>query len=84
MRRPALCLGALIPVVIFLPAVATADYMKLDTPPDVDKDQPDLSCWLATAANMLAGAEYGEPSNTMQQNADIIYNQMLQYYDPYT
>jgi len=45
-------------------------YLKIDDPPDVDKpdrngdglwpDAGDNSCWLASAANMLAGAGYGD------------------------
>ena len=36
-------------------------YLKMNPPPDADKPNPanDLSCWLATASNMLAGAGYG-------------------------
>lgn len=54
-------------------------YMKMDPPPDVNKadhghnDMP--TCWLANAANMLAGAGYGN-GNTVQKRATEIYQQM--------
>lgn len=54
-------------------------YMKMDPPPDADKPDPSLvedgSCFLATAANMLAGAGYGT-GNTVQDRADEIYGEM--------
>lgn len=58
-------------------------YMKMNPPPDVDKaflSNPalpsDNSCWLATAANMLAGAGYGS-GNTVQDRADEIYGELV-------
>jgi hypothetical protein len=50
--------------------VATADYLKIGDPPDVDKagvppgppSPADPSCWLASAANMLGAAGYGDPN----------------------
>jgi hypothetical protein len=62
---------------------ARADWLKMDPPPDVDKkthghtNKP--TCWLATAANMLAGAGYGTGS-TVQTRADAIYNQLITNY----
>jgi hypothetical protein len=60
-----------------------AEYMKMDPPPDVDKaahgHAGTNSCWLATAANMLAGAGYGV-GVTVQQRADNIYNQLAAHY----
>ena len=51
-------------------------YQKMNPAPDVDKGPPapaiDNSCWMATAANMLAGAGYGN-GNTVQQRAEDIY-----------
>ena len=46
-------------------------------PPDANKVGPmtDDTCWLATAANMLAGAGYGQAS-TEQQRAEEIYQQL--------
>ena len=56
-----------------------ADWMRMDPPPDVDKDSHGhngtLTCWQATAANMLAGAGYGEGA-TVQERADAIYVQL--------
>lgn len=58
-------------------------YMKMDPQSDVDKagvaNPPiinDDSCWMATAANMLAGAGYGD-GNTLQDRANDIYNDLI-------
>jgi len=58
-------------------------YMKMDPPSDVDKagvaNPPignDNSCWMATAANMLAAAGYGN-GNTLQNRANDIYNDLI-------
>jgi hypothetical protein len=58
-------------------------YMKMDPPADVDKagvaNPPianDNSCWMATAANMLAAAGYGN-GNTLQDRAEDIYNDLI-------
>jgi hypothetical protein len=63
-------------VVLCLPVAAFGDYLKIDPPPDVDKNHPDLTCWIATAANMLAGAGYGPAGLNDQQRAEAIYNQL--------
>jgi len=59
---------------------SSADWMKMDPPPDVDKaahgHTGTSTCWLATAANMLAGAGYGDGSN-VQERADKIYDQLV-------
>ncbi|MGC9454566.1 MAG: PEP-CTERM sorting domain-containing protein [Phycisphaerae bacterium] len=51
--------------------------------PDVDKNpaapQPDNSCWLASAANILGAAGYGS-GGTAQQRATSIYNQLVNDY----
>lgn len=65
------------------PPIPTAEpvepYMKMNPPPDSDKPLPvpadDLSCWLHTAANMLAGAGYGN-GTSVQDRADDIWNDM--------
>jgi len=54
-------------------------YMKMNPPPDVDKTWPianDNSCWMATAANMLAGAGYGD-GTTVQARANDIYQDLI-------
>jgi hypothetical protein len=58
-------------------------YMKMNPPADVDKDgvaNPpignDNSCWMATAANMLAGAGYGSGSS-LQARAEDIYGDLV-------
>jgi len=58
----------------------SANYRKFDALPDVDKTSANHnSCWLATAANMLAGAGYGTGA-TIQARADNIYNQLVNNY----
>lgn len=58
-------------------------YMKMNPPPDVDKSAHGhtgtLTCWIATASNMLAGAGYGTGS-TVQQRADNIYGQLVAHF----
>ena len=65
--------------VVSSPVVAV--YMKMDPPPDVDKafSAGNNSCWLATAANMLAGAGYGS-GKTVQERADDIYADLTAHY----
>jgi len=56
----------------------TGHYCKIYEPPDVEKaggPGSDLTCWLATAANMLAGAGYGEGSS-VQARAEEIYAEL--------
>lgn len=64
-----------------LSSSALATYMKMDPPPDVDKAflGGNNSCWLATAANMLAGAGYGN-GDTVQKRADDIYSDLVAHY----
>ena len=64
-------------VVLFLPGFAFADYLKINPPPDVNKDEINeaAACWLATAANMLAGAGYGTGA-TVQARAEAIFEQL--------
>jgi hypothetical protein len=71
-------------LVLFFPPLAFADgYLKSPyaetgpLPPDANKPATgaDISCWLATAANMLAGAGYGTSGNTVQERAEEIYTQ---------
>ncbi len=69
---------------LVVPAVASADWKKMEPPPDVDKithhgTTNTMTCWLAVAANMLAGAGYGDGA-TVQQRADDIYNELVVKY----
>jgi hypothetical protein len=52
-------------------------YMKMEPPADTDKTSlnGNNSCWLATAANMLAGAGYGN-GNTLQARATDTYGDL--------
>lgn len=64
-------------------------YMKMNPPADVDKLSHHsavdinagtiLTCWQATAANMLAGAGYGN-GNTLHARADDIYPEMVAHF----
>lgn len=65
---------------------ASCPYQKMKPAPDADKGPPvpappnvDNSCWMATAANMLAGAGYGDGS-TVQQRTEDIYADMVAHY----
>ena len=66
--------------VVLAPALVSAQYMKMDPPPDVDKASPDNSCWLATAANMLAGAGYGVGADVQTRADDIYDNDLVAHY----
>ncbi len=71
-------------------APAPAQYIKSppDQPTDVDKldhgDQAPVlkpTCWLATAANMLAGAGYGNDyDGDAQYRADQIYERLKSHF----
>lgn len=90
-KRITICLAA---IMIFAAAgQLRADWQKMNPAPDVDKEfisgnpgvRPgvpahvnDNSCWMATAANMLAGAGYGN-GVTVQERADDIYLDMLNW-----
>ena len=59
-------------------------YLKMNPLADVDKNpfppsNTDMTCWMATASNMLAGAGYGT-GTTPQQRADDIYADMVAQY----
>ncbi|MHC4396246.1 MAG: hypothetical protein ACYS1A_11390 [Planctomycetota bacterium] len=60
-----------------------SNYLKLGSPPDIDKSAytqaNSNSCWLATAANMLATAGYGDGAN-LAARADDIYTECLANY----
>ncbi len=72
----------LVGLFIFQPRLSLADWQKMDTVPDVDKSAHDHededSCWMASAANMLAAAGYGDGS-TVQARADDIYKEMTDH-----
>lgn len=57
--------------------VTSCVYMKMNPPPDADKAflAGNNSCYLATAANMLAGAGYGT-GTTVQARSDNIYGDL--------
>jgi len=65
--------------VLLVAGQVLGDWLMTNNPPDVDKaehghgNKP--SCWVTSAADMLAGAGYGDGS-TPQQRADEIYNEM--------
>jgi hypothetical protein len=65
-----------VPILLALSCACT--YMKMNPPPDADKVflAGNNSCYLATAANMLAGAGYGNGA-TVQARANDIYGQLI-------
>ncbi len=73
----------LVIAVLFSTTPGLADWMLLDEPPDVDKTEPDLSCYLATASNMLAGAGYGD-GGSVHERAQDLYAEFMAQYDEYT
>lgn len=75
---------AVLVAIFLLSAPVSADWQKMDPPPDVDKAAHHSTplpptCWMATASNMLAGAGYGNGA-TVQARADNIYMHMLAHY----
>lgn len=66
-------------IILLLYGPTLGDYLKTNNPPDVDKadhlhgNKP--SCWVTSAAGMLAGAGYGDGNNP-QERADDIYDEM--------
>ena len=79
-RTKLLCLSVV--TFLCLRAVASAEWRKDPMPPDVDKIKPDLTCWLATAANMLAAAGYGSGADA-QEKAEGIYMQLKKQFGQY-
>jgi len=81
--RQILWLAILLVAVLLFPASASADWQKMSPPPDVDKSAHGhvgkRTCWLATAANMLAGAGYGD-GKTVQERADSIYKELVAHF----
>jgi len=87
-RSRALLLVAVVAILVLSPLISCSGggfWMKRDAPPDVDKsthhDFATNSCWLASAANMLAGVGYGN-GDTLQERADAIYLQMYSVAGP--
>lgn len=85
-----ICLAAA--MVLAVAGRLQADWQKMDPAADVDKEfisgnpglqpgvpTPDNSCWMATAANMLAGAGYGN-GTTLQARAENIYIDMINWH----
>ena len=85
-RRSVPVIMCLIVALGWLPGVASGEWTKPTIPagdpvPDVDKEVPNRTCWLATAANMLGAAGYGTGA-TAQERAQGIYNQLRLQYTP--
>lgn len=61
------------------PAVPVNPFMETDPPPDSDKPLPvpanNRSCWMHSAANMLAAAGYGDGDDETEQAVEI-YSEM--------
>ena len=73
-------------VVLCLPILTYGEYLKEPVgggaQPDVDKSFPNATCWLATSANMLAAAGYGDGA-TPQARALDIYGELVGWYGYY-
>jgi len=56
--------------------LTSCTYMKMNPPPDTDKVGlvGNNSCYLATAANMLAGAGYGNGASVQDRAEDIYFD----------
>lgn len=85
-RKSFIRIALLLVCVVLISIGAKCPYQKMNPASDVDKGPPvppppdiDNSCWMATAANMLAGAGYGN-GNTIQLRADDIYADMVANY----
>ncbi|MBD3179475.1 MAG: hypothetical protein GF417_07605, partial [Candidatus Latescibacteria bacterium] len=77
--RIAVAISSIILFSVLIPGQLFAEWVKVapDSLTDVDKDPPgDMSCWLATASNMLAGAGYGD-GITFQERAEDIYDELM-------
>lgn len=59
--------------------LTSCTYMKMNPPPDTDKVGVNNSCYLATAANMLAGAGYGNGAS-VQDRAEDIYSDLTAHF----
>ena len=82
----ALCSGAAFGFDVYKYSQPEEDLVPV---PDADKpgvslgNAPpagDQSCWLAAAANILAGAGWGPAANTPQQNATAIYGHLTGHF----
>lgn len=67
---------------------AQADWQQRPDPPDQNKPgippgpptySPDNTCWLASAANMLAAAGYGDGANADARASDV-YGELIAHY----
>ena len=81
--KGATLLACLLAVLILGLSSSAFGYLKMAEPPDVDKQFVNLTCWLATAANMLAGAGYGYSSpdtSSVQARAEHIYSELVDHF----
>lgn len=71
------------PLVAYAILTSGCVYMKMNPPADSDKPLPvpqgNNSCWMHTAANMLAGAGYGTGTTVQARAADIWADFSAQY-----
>lgn len=73
--------AVLVVMVLALCTFTSCKYLKMNPPPDADKTwvSDGNTCWLATAANMLAGAGYGT-GTSVQERAQSIYDQLKAHF----
>jgi len=87
MKKKTWLLNGTLSVVIILLIITLSGctrYLKINPVADVDKNpfpplNTDMSCWMATASNMLAGAGYGTGTTPHQRAADV-YADMVAHY----
>lgn len=65
--------------VLAMSFLTSCTYMKMNPPPDTDKVGVNNSCYLATAANILAGAGYGNGAS-VQDRAEDIYSDLTAHF----
>lgn len=79
--RKSVLLVSVITLILLITVRPRAEWVKSppSPQPDVDKSQPDMTCWLAAAANMLSGAGYGV-GITPQERAAGIYLELKNHF----
>ena len=85
-KKISLCTGyfSVILILIIISVSGCTRFLKMNPAADVDKNpfpplNTDMSCWMATASNMLAGCGYGN-GTTVLLRADDIYADMVANY----
>ncbi len=66
---------------LWLPLMSSCGYLSINPPPDAEIAFPEgnNASWLTSAANMLAGAGYGEGNNIQDRAQNIYYDLEAQF-----